>query len=454
MKKQNKTRTVRKRGSKKSVATDIVDGEFVEIKTASKYDEGKRKSLIESLVSDDSNSEDVKNEPKPSKSKSAKKRKELVDMLVKKEDTIDIEDIDVDANPFDAKPNSKKQLGSNNVMLVHWNGRFGNRMHTYAYMHARAKKFGGKLFLPSDWEGKHLFNLDYEIVDDEDLRLHLNQSIKPFDDLSYRLKRVEEFNGKSGYNFKYVNADNPNENFKKLDHDAAIDSVCAYHHSIFSNMKLADVLKLYEFKDEIKNLDIYKQLEDRQGTYDIAHLRRDDISNVNYKNNGGYSVISKDAYLKAFDKYDYDPNKVEWTTDDWSSKWGVGNPFNSGLINKRGNWSYPVGAEVLPDIVFDWLPDFLRIYFARSIFRANSSFSFWACTLSKGRENPPKIFAPRLDHRILYAKEETFEQETEFDFEEGNHPHWLCIQGKDQCDDIVFSDEKKPKKPRKSRKKK
>ena len=352
MKKQNKTRTVRKRGSKKSVATDIVDGEFVEIKTASKYDEGKRKSLIESLVSDDSNSEDVKNEPKPSKSKSAKKRKELVDMLVKKEDTIDIEDIDVDANPFDAKPNSKKQLGSNNVMLVHWNGRFGNRMHTYAYMHARAKKFGGKLFLPSDWEGKHLFNLDYEIVDDEDLRLHLNQSIKPFDDLSYRLKRVEEFNGKSGYNFKYVNADNPNENFKKLDHDAAIDSVCAYHHSIFSNMKLADVLKLYEFKDEIKNLDIYKQLEDRQGTYDIAHLRRDDISNVNYKNNGGYSVISKDAYLKAFDKYDYDPNKVEWTTDDWSSKWGVGNPFNSGLINKRGNWSYPVGAEVLPDIVF------------------------------------------------------------------------------------------------------
>ncbi len=449
MKKQSKTRTVRKRGSRKSVATDIVDGEFVEVKTSNKYNKDKRKSLIESLVSDDSSLEDAKKESKSSKSKSTKKRKELVDLLVEKEDSIDIKDIDVNANPFDEKPKPKKAVGSNNVMLIHWNGRFGNRMHTYAYLHSRAKKFGGKLYLPSHWEGKQLFNLDYEIVEDDDLRLHLNQSIEPFDKLDYRLKKVEEFNKKSGYNFKYINADNPNENFKKLNHDAAIDSVCAYHHSIFSNMKLADVLKLYEFKDEIKNLDIYKKLEDRQGTYDIAHLRRDDISNVNYKNNGGYSVISKDAYLKAFDKYDYDPAKIEWTTDDWSSKWGVGNPFNSGLLDKRGGWNYPVGAEVLPDIVFDWLPDFLRIYFARSIFRANSSFSFWACTLSKGRETPPKIFAPRLDHRILYAKEETYEQETEFEFEEGNHPHWLCISGKDQCDDIVFSDEKKPKKTRK-----
>lgn len=446
MTKINKTKTAKKRVSKKSIATDIVDGEFVEIKTTSEYSEGKRKKTIESLIS-----EDVKPKKSELKDKSSAKRKELIDMLVGQSEEIDIniDTVNGGKNPFDENLNSKKQLSSNNVMLIHWNGRFGNRMHTYAYMHARAKKFGGELLLPSDWEGKQLFNLDYKIINDDDLRLHLNQSIKPFDDLNYRLDKVQDYNKKSGYNFKFISPDNPSENFKKLNHDAAIDSVCAYHDSIFSNIKLADMLKLYEFNDEIKNLDIYKKLEDRQGTYDIAHLRRDDISNVDYKNNGGYSVISKDSYLKAFEKYDYDPSKIEWTTDDWSSKWGVGSPFNSGLLEKRGNWQYPVGAEVLPDIVFDWLPDFLRIYFARSIFRANSSFSFWACTLSKGRETPPKIFAPRLDHRILYAKEETLEQETEFEFEEGNHPHWLCIQGKDQCDDIVFSDEKKPKKPKK-----
>jgi len=204
------------------------------------------------------------------------------------------------------------------------------------------------------------------------------------------------------------------------------------------------VLELYEFNDEIKSLDIYKRLEDQQGTYDIAHLRRDDISDVNYASNGGYSVISKDAYMKAFEKYDYDPDSIVWTTDDWSGKWGVGNPSQyTKEVEQRGGWNYPVGSDIInKEIIFEWLPDFLRLYFARSIFRANSSFSFWAATLAKGRETPPNIFAPRLDKRILYAKKETYEQETEFEFEKGNHPHWLCITGQDSCDDIIFSDER------------
>ena len=62
------------------------------------------------------------------------------------------------------------------------------------------------------------------------------------------------------------------------------------------------ILKWLEFTDEVKNLDIYKRLEDKQGTYDIAHLRRDDISNANYNKNNpqAYSVVSKQSYLKAF----------------------------------------------------------------------------------------------------------------------------------------------------------
>ena len=338
-----------------------------------------------------------------------------------------------------------KKKTKGDVLLIHWNGRFGNRMHTYAYIHNRAKKFGGQVYLPSDWEGKQLFNLDYKIIDDDELRLAINQSIQPFDSLDHRLKKLREFNDRSEFNFQYCNPDNPTQTYKDFKSGVAVDSVCAYHHKIFDDMKLEDVLKLYEFNDKVKNLDIYKRLEDKQGTYDIAHLRRDDISNVNYKKNGGYSVISKEAYLKAFEKFGYNPDEIEWTSDDWSGKWGVGNSIAQGAIERRGSWTYPVGAEVLPGIIFDWLPDFLRLYFARSIFRANSSFSFWACTLSKGRENPPRIFAPRLDHRILYAKKETYEQETEFDFEEGNHPHWLCITGKDNCDNILFSDEPKPK---------
>jgi hypothetical protein len=330
------------------------------------------------------------------------------------------------------------------TFLIHWNGRFGNRMHTYAYLWNRAKMFGGDVYLPSDWEGARLFNLDYKIIEDDDLRLAINQTMEPYDSLDHRLKEVQKFSDKSEFNIQYCNPDNPTETYKDYKSAVSIDSVCAYHTEIFKHMKLADILKVYEFSDEVKNLDIYKKLEDKQGTYDIAHLRRDDIANVNYQQNGGYSVISKEAYLKAFKKYDYDPDKIEWTSDDWTNKWGVGNAIEQGTISKRGSWGYPIGSEYLPEIIFDWLPDFLRIYFARSIFRANSSFSFWACTLAKGRETPPKIFAPRLDKRVLYAKKETYEQETEFNFEEGNHPHWLCIKGKDQCDDILFSDEKLP----------
>ena len=334
------------------------------------------------------------------------------------------------------------KVKGNNAMLIHWNGRFGNRMHTYAYLHNRAKMHGGKVILPSDWEGSKLFNLDYEIVQDDDLRKGINQTAKDFDKLSYRMDRVRDYNDKSNSNFRYCNPDNPKETYTKYDQGVVVDSVCAYHHEIFDKMNLSDVLKLYEFKDEVKNLDLYKRMEDKQGTYDIAHLRRDDISNVNYKKNGGYSVISKESYLKAFKKYDYDPEKIVWTSDDWTGEWGVGNSLQSGLISKRGAWNYPSGSEYIPEIIFDWFPDFLRLYFARSIFRANSSFSFWACALSKGRETPPRIFAPRLNKRILYAKEETYKQEADFEFEESNSPHWLCITGKDNCDDILFADEK------------
>jgi hypothetical protein len=446
MKNKNTTKQSKTK-SKKSLIKDISEGEFIEVKTSTKYKEDKRKSLINSLIGDDLKESlpEIKAEipkskdSKPKNSKAKDRRRDLINMLVGEDSTEEISTKELVPDLVKKKKSAKK---TNDVLLIHWNGRFGNRMHTYAYIHARAKKFGGELYLPSDWEGKHLFNLDYKIIDDNDLRLHLNQSIKPFDSLDKRLESVEEFNKRTSSNYKYISADDPKENFKKFDRGVCIDSVCAYHHSIFANIKLSDVLSLYEFNDVVKNLDIYKKLEDRQGTYDIAHLRRDDISNVNYKNNGGYSVISKDSYLKAFKEHGYDPSKVEWTTDDWSSKWGVGNPFNSGVSSKRGSWNYPVGSEHLPKVIFDWLPDFLRIYFARSVFRANSSFSFWACTLSKGREAPPKIFSPRLDKRVLYAKEDTLEQEAEFDFEEGNHPHWLCITGKDQCDDIIFSDER------------
>ncbi|MFT6546485.1 MAG: hypothetical protein ACJAT2_003833 [Bacteriovoracaceae bacterium] len=368
---------------------------------------------------------------KKSPRQSIKSSKEIVNEIVE----ADFSDIPEEIPPFKSKGKNRGKNGQD-VLIMHWNGRFGNRMHTYAYAHERAKMFNGTLYLPSEWEGDQLFNLNHKVIYDDELRLHINQSTKPFDEIDYRMTKINEFSSRSDFDFKYANADNPNENYTDFGQDVCIDSVSAYHTSIFEKMKISDVHSLYEFKDEVKNLDVYKRLEDKQGTYDIAHLRRDDISDVNYKDNGGYSVVAESSYLKAFEKYGYDSKEIEWTTDDRTGNW-----IKEKHQYKRGGWHYPVGSEVVPDIIFDWLPDFLRLYFARSIFRANSSFSWWACNLAKGRETPPKIFAPRLDKRVLYAREETFKQEADFDFEEGNHPHWLCVTGEDQCTDIVFSDE-------------
>lgn len=333
------------------------------------------------------------------------------------------------------------RVKNNDIYLMHWNGRFGNRMHTYAYMHNRAKKFNANVYLPSDWEGSILFNLDYKIIEDDEYRTLINQSIQPFDSFEGRMKATEEYGNRTGNVLKYLNPDEPENTYKKFDTPVVIDSLAAYHNEIFKHMKLSDMLETFQFSDKVKNLDLYKKLEDKQGTYDIAHLRRDDVSNVDNKTNGGYSVVSKKSYTKAFKKFGYDPDKIEWVSDDWYDLDGVGTCLTKGYVPRRGNWTYPVGSEVMPEILFDWLPDFLRIYFARTIFRANSSFSFWASTLARGRDNPPKIFAPILSKRILTWEDKTKGQQIDCDFAQGNYPHWMCLKEDKHCNYCFFEDE-------------
>lgn len=94
----------------------------------------------------------------------------------------------------------------------------------------------------------------------------------------------------------------------------------------------------------------------------------------------------------------------------------------------RGGWSYPVGSKVIPDVMFDWLPDFLRLYFARTIFRGNSSFSWVAAFLSP----TAKVYSPVLTERKTYMGQT---DELTFDFVEGNEPHWMNLKGS-HCESI------------------
>jgi hypothetical protein len=311
------------------------------------------------------------------------------------------------------------------IMMIHWNGRFGNRFFSYIYGRTYAENHNMDFYLPSKWEGSHIFKDNgYKIVDDDELRLYLNQTSPTMDNLNFRCNAVSEYNKRTNSKFTFINPDYFDSFGKK---DVYYDSLCVHSADAFKTYSKKKILEWCEFNDEVKNLDIYKRLEDKQGTYDIAHLRRDDISSASYNkaNPQAYSVVSKQSYLNAFKKFDFDVDKIEWTTDDWSGKWGVGKPSHN-----YGGWHYPEGSAVIKDVIFDWLPDFLRLYFARNIFRGNSSFSWVAGFLSPCAT----VYSPVLHTRKVYHKDD---DETLFEFVKGNHPHWFNLKG-DKCDEIII----------------
>jgi hypothetical protein len=300
------------------------------------------------------------------------------------------------------------------ILLSHWNGRFGNRMHQYAYGAMYAHLNNVPFVLTADWEGTHLFkNQLHTICDNDEVRLYRNQTNNTFHTHESQKSILE----KHYPQIRKISPDTAPENYSKQSHPVYFDSVCAYSQAIFEPMTKEFLLNIFEFSDKVKNTEAYKYWESKKGTYDIAHLRRDDISNISYNNTNvqGYSVISRESYLKAFEKFGFNPDEVVWTSDDYTNKWHTDRP-----PGVRLGWKYPEGSQYRADIIFDWLEDFLRLYFARTIFRANSSFSWWASFLSP----TAKIYSPVLDKQVIYGRGNDG-VEIDVDFVEGNHPHWM-----------------------------
>ena len=299
------------------------------------------------------------------------------------------------------------------VVMLYWHGRFGNRMHQYAYGATYARLNGCRFWLPSQWEGTHLFaSQPHAVLPQGRLRATLHRSKDQFDRPERRIAALREAVPEA----VVLRPADPRENYAARHVTVCFDNMCTYHPSIFSGMSRAHLRALFTFSDAVQQLELYKRLEDRQGSYDIAHLRRDDISNPAYNQTHvqGYSVISKRSYDATFAKFGFDPAAIEWVSDDYSGTW-----HTDRVAKPRGRWRYPTGSEVLPEVLFDWLEDFLRLYFARTIFRANSSFSWWAAFLSPGA----RVFSPVVDKRHIYGVDGL--EELDVDFVEGNHPHWM-----------------------------
>lgn len=116
-----------------------------------------------------------------------------------------------------------------------------------------------------------------------------------------------------------------------------------------------------------------------------AHRRENDYAPL------GYVVVSKESYLKAAEKFGFGPSSISFVKQDDALK----DKFFDG-------WA-------------DFMPDFLALCMSENLFRANSSFSWWAATLSGAR-----VFSP-----VITGLKGGQEQDCEFC--EGNWPRFADL---------------------------
>jgi hypothetical protein len=299
------------------------------------------------------------------------------------------------------------------ILQLRWRGRFGNRMFQYAYGATYARLTDLEFWIPSEWEGTRLFkHQPHRVVENDDIRLVLNSPDDSDAADGERLEAVQKYYPDA----QRLDVEGAPDPYIKPGYPLCHSNGCAYNNVVFAGMSKSHLKSLCEFSDEVTRLEAYKRYSDMQGLYDVAHLRRDDISDAEYNRTHvqGYSVVSIESYRQAFRKFGYSEESIVWVSDDYSGKWHVGR-------KKRfiGGWEYPTGSQYLPAIMFDWLDDFLKLYFARTIFRANSSFSWWAATLSP----TAKVFSPVMGQPHIYGIDGI--NEITVDFVEGNRPHWL-----------------------------
>ncbi len=117
------------------------------------------------------------------------------------------------------------------------------------------------------------------------------------------------------------------------------------------------VKEWFKLKPEIKDrLEAIKFLESDPI---IAHRRVGDYEKL------GYVVVSEKSYRDAYHQFEFEPTPLVFVTEE-----------------------NPTLVSGLPD----FLPDFWRMMQAKVLFRGNSSFSWWAATLSDAR-----VFSPVID---------------------------------------------------------
>jgi hypothetical protein len=295
------------------------------------------------------------------------------------------------------------------IVLLHWIGRFGNRMFQYAFGCSYAKRFNCIFYIPSEWEGSIIFkpNKYCRLITDATLCLDINNSAAT-DEI--RKQSLYNYNNRTGDKVEYVSFDNK-KNIGKV--NVAFDDLhCMYFQHCYDLFEQDFLQEIYTFNDAVLNSDMYKWYDNNKHTQDVCHLRRGDIAELNF--NGAHSMISKASYIKQLDLLGIDKSNVIWLSE---SK--IDRSENMWNNKSRGhNWAYPNGEKYCPDIFLDFLPDLLSMIFARTLLRGNSSLSWWGAFLSVAKVYSPVIKPKPVEHKNKYYCLET-------EFEPGNASHFM-----------------------------
>lgn len=133
------------------------------------------------------------------------------------------------------------------------------------------------------------------------------------------------------------------------------------YEQALSLVKLANVKKWFTIKQDIVNL-----FPNRFGDNYIAlHVRRGDYVS---KYSRIFCLIKDDSYLQACDEFGLDKDKVVW-------------------VQERQNTN-PI---VIDGYDISYLNDFLTLMRAKVLLRGNSTFSWWASTLSGVKTYSPVV---------------------------------------------------------------
>ena len=291
------------------------------------------------------------------------------------------------------------------ILISRWWGRFGNNMHQYAFAATYAKTHKSRVIMPEWWEGVDVFAIPEHYLADERLRTEINALRRQKHEhcvVEYMVNYYDKYGIAEEERYQKLDVSHGYPLVLCSDHSrskVAFEDLCAYNEAVFDGMHIEQLRAIFEFNVKVKDLLTYKYWQSRQGTYDAAHIRRTNSVNV-----GWFVKVSRDSYVRAMQSEGIDEDSAIWVSDD---------------PKLRRNC-----APVLPSLTeafdvrqhgFPWLEDFFILYFARRIFRANSSFSWWAAALSP----QAIVFSPDLSQTSADVI-----GEQSVGFIRGNRQHW------------------------------